>query len=162
MKYTFLLGFLFYFIPIHAQTVKRQSIGSIGSSSYSKNMIVHQSIGQVYQTNMIKSENLEVIQGFIQPVNYHLSKVQSQVIPNISVSVFPNPASNLIAFNTDDVLENVSVTLYDQTGRVVFYELINNLSSYNFNCQSLPNGMYIIDLKADSVEIKKIKLIVTK
>lgn len=57
------------------------------------------------------------------------------------LSVFPNPASSVINFNTDHA-EATKVTLYDLTGKAVANELFEDGRS-KITVSSLSNGMYL-------------------
>ena len=63
---------------------------------------------------------------------------------NTKVSLFPNPASDLLNMNASaDVGE---IMLYDETGRMVFHADGINKSSYEINISRFPKGLYFVKM----------------
>ncbi|MFD0963938.1 spondin domain-containing protein [Pseudofulvibacter geojedonensis] len=73
--------------------------------------------------------------------------------------IFPNPATNLLTI--DNLIEFEKIEMFDVTGKRVFKELLDNVSSYSFNTDRNENGVYFIKLtnKNNSSTIKKVLIL---
>jgi len=73
--------------------------------------------------------------------------------------IFPNPTTNLLTINNLNNFEKIE--MFDVTGKKVFNELIDNVSSYSFNTTSHENGLYFIKLtnKNNNSTIKKVLIL---
>jgi hypothetical protein len=67
------------------------------------------------------------------------------------VSVFPNPASSVVNFNTNSV-EAYKVTVYDITGKAVATDLFEDNKS-RLNISSLNSGMYLYTITGKSNQV---------
>jgi hypothetical protein len=71
--------------------------------------------------------------------------------PEISVSVFPNPAANLVYVKvTKANNQPVQLTLTDETGRMVFennYTSTDNFFMRSINISSLSKGLYFVSIQ---------------
>lgn len=67
-----------------------------------------------------------------------------------SILAFPNPAHNQFFINVANVKEkkNITLEIYDLTGKLVYSDKITNLSDdlIQINCQSWANGLYLVTL----------------
>lgn len=66
-------------------------------------------------------------------------------------NLFPNPAKNATSLSLDLVqIENVSITVLNTVGEIVYYESLNNLSAgnhvVNFNTENWVSGIYNINI----------------
>ena len=77
-----------------------------------------------------------------------------EIANDANVDVFPNPTSGVITLQADRELSNVTVSVYDISGKMVLngndYKSLNS-SSIELNLESLESGNYIIELRADDV-----------
>lgn len=72
-------------------------------------------------------------------------------LASANVTIYPNPATDHAVIQLAlSKADNVTLRIFDLTGRLV---LTNNLGhidagtySYNFNCQQLPKGMYLVNV----------------
>ncbi len=64
-----------------------------------------------------------------------------------SIYLFPNPASNTIFINSDEIL--LSATIYDYSGRKQFTKTLSQ-SNVNIDISRLANGVYMLKLKTSS------------
>ncbi len=73
--------------------------------------------------------------------SYKLSSPELPVITTTEISLFPNPASNMLIVKSEDV--NNMVEVFDQLGREVHIpELSRTEKSVSFNTSSLTPGIY--------------------
>jgi hypothetical protein len=82
----------------------------------------------------------------------------------LSVSIFPNPATELVAIQLGSLLtHNVEVTLLDMSGRKVATTRINKGSSIaHFDVQTLYAGTYIMRFTGENGGVFNKKLIISK
>jgi len=84
---------------------------------------------------------------------------------NSSSVVYPNPASSEVNISINlMVSENVSIKLYDITGKLLNTTLLNEkvnsgISTYKINTSELNSGLYIIKISSDSMN-NSVKVIV--
>ncbi len=67
----------------------------------------------------------------------------------VNVSIYPNPVKDLVYLRTEENLNNMQVTVFDQTGRVVRKEEVDleyGLGKLNVN--DLPSGLYSIEVRS--------------
>ena len=74
-----------------------------------------------------------------------------------SWSLYPNPSSNLV--NIEGVLDFESIKIYDIYGKLVFFQLINNINLYQIDISNFAKGFYTIQL-GNQTEIESEILIV--
>ena len=83
--------------------------------------------------------------------------IATTLAENIKVSVFPNPASNVIATQVANVNnENFTVTLLDANGKLVQTAHVYQGSSIAyFDVHALPNGAYIVSFTNGKATVSK-------
>jgi hypothetical protein len=91
------------------------------------------------------------------------TSLQEKDINSLNVTIFPNPASDLIAIQINDLVrESLNVELLDITGKVVSKIKINAGSTIAyFDLQTLYSGTYIVSISNNSSILQK-KITVTK
>jgi GH43 family beta-xylosidase len=82
----------------------------------------------------------------VEEINTDLKQTESQ-----SVNVFPNPASNLLIIDTENISNNISYRICDLAGKILLNK-DNLITSNNFeiNTTSLENGVYILKLQLNN------------
>lgn len=143
-----------------AQSVKRQSIGTIGTTYHSDKITIQQSVGHAYQTQPYYKGNSELLPGFIQPSGYALSFISSTF--DVQIGVFPNPATKSISFIADKNLENLTIAVFNQSGKLIYRDNINSLTSYTLDCSQWAGGFYLLHLKDNTGNSYQAKLIKTR
>jgi hypothetical protein len=156
--------FLTVCIPFtnQAQSVKRQCISNYGSIVASDNVTFNQTIGQPYGTSALYNDGTSVLQGFQQPVVFTLVVVESSLSKNISLSVFPNPATYTIAIKSSKVIEQSLIKAVDVNGNQVFSEAVPDLHLHHINCGSWSNGIYLLTIYDSMQHSQTLKLIISK
>ena len=87
------------------------------------------------------------------------SSISAREFENLKINVFPNPASDLIAIQINNVVdEDMQVELLDISGKLIKYANINQGSTIAyFDTQTLYNGTYLVKISSASHStIKKI------
>ncbi len=123
------------YIPVQPGMFQVRITDSIGSGNYSEGM------------------NVSVLNA-ISPV----SGLQS-------FSIYPNPATDLLEMEyTETVSRNVTVSLYDMTGRMVIQKEVPGSLGNNklaFSVQDFPAGVYTFEIR-NSMEMLRKKVVIAK
>ena len=131
----------------HAQSLERQVIGSGGTFATATWGSLSSTAGEsVINTSVTSS--LVLTQGFQQPLQTDLA-VYSVPSNNISVKVYPVPASDLINVEIDgSTMKHYTVTLFDLPGRVLHVPYQDAGSGtqikFVFDIHSLAAGAYLL------------------
>jgi hypothetical protein len=83
----------------------------------------------------------ETVSTYVSPTG-----IANKTAKEISVNIFPNPGSDLIAIQFNDIItENIGIELYDINGRLVQKTFLNQGSTIAFfDTKTLYSGDYII------------------
>lgn len=78
-----------------------------------------------------------------------------------SVSVYPNPANDIVNFQFSNTIEKRKIELYDAIGNLVLEKdaSSNNLS---LTTENLSNGIYFYSVKHNNVVLKQDKIVIIK
>jgi len=106
-------------------------------------------------------------------MNIYIAKIDTSAVNlqsikkyNIS-SIYPNPCkNNFKLFYQNDLTQNeeVIISLCDVNGTNIFSEnevLLGGINEFEYNCQSLKNGIYFLNIKNNEINIKH-KIIIIK
>lgn len=146
---------------IHAQSIKRQSISSYGSSTILENVLIGQTAGQSFNT-MVSSGGSTILQGFQQPQTFVVEEIVSPSSKNLEVSVYPNPADRMITIESKIEIEQSYIQVTDVTGKKIFSEKVPALQTHQINCLSWGSGAYYITISDSRQYSKTMKLIISK
>ncbi|MEE9361018.1 MAG: T9SS type A sorting domain-containing protein [Cellulophaga sp.] len=131
----------------------RSTVGVSGTSEKltvgGKTYVIQQSIGQSSITGTHKTNKHALRQGFIQPSVWN--KIITKNVPlNLEVTLYPNPFTNFISlvFN-EKISGNVTVALFDLTGRKVFTEVLVANQELHIKTNHLPSASYILRVAAN-------------
>ncbi len=82
---------------------------------------------------------------------------------NNRFTILPNPASGHISISCYQSLNSdISITVYDVTGRAVFTDKANLLNTYSINTFSWINGLYLVAIQDNEGTIQKEKVVIQK
>lgn len=153
---------IFYFCTFNcdAQSIRRQSIASAGSSSLIDGISIQQTIGQSYFTSAYYDNESGLRPGFQQFSFLRVTPLNS--FANLNLKVYPNPATNYIIIESEDVINNVSVQVNDLSGKRVINEKMAQLKTITIDCTTWSNGCYFIALYDENNNRYSSKLIITK
>lgn len=73
------------------------------------------------------------------------------MIENVSISIFPNPCSELLTINTKE-LSNVELKIYNLSGELILQERLKTQNKIDVS--SLSPGIFVISLKSDQGILK--------
>jgi hypothetical protein len=95
--------------------------------------------------------------------NTNPASFEEQVSPSISFSVFPNPASEYVSIKLNGAThKTVQLTLIDLTGKHIQQQSIaasNQSVTAKFMLTHLESGMYFIQVSAQGMDVRTIKVI---
>ncbi len=74
------------------------------------------------------------------------------------VSLFPNPATDIINVRMKDDITNGEITIYDINGKLIMLQKISG--STTLDVSSFSSGIYMVQLRADNLTSQIEKLIV--
>jgi hypothetical protein len=76
----------------------------------------------------------------------------------LQVSLFPNPATDIINVRMNDDIINGEITIYDINGKLIMFQKISG--STTLDVSSFSSGIYMVQLRADNLTSQIEKLIV--
>ncbi|MEE9438201.1 MAG: SdrD B-like domain-containing protein [Saprospiraceae bacterium] len=77
---------------------------------------------------------------------------------NISLEVFPNPTTHYINVNIKGILENAQVTIFDNSYKIVFNDLMSNVN--RIDVSSYPPGFYIVKVGNNNRQLTRKILVI--
>jgi hypothetical protein len=77
---------------------------------------------------------------------------------NLAFIVSPNPSNGFITIKTEALVENISLTINDLIGKILYKKEFNNLVNEQIDLSTLKNGIYFINISDSKglIETKKI------
>lgn len=99
--------------------------------------------------------------GIFKTINGGQTTGLSELHNNFSISIFPNPFSTQTTLQTDNLLKNATLTVYNLYGQTV--KQIKNISgqTVTLSRDNLASGLYFVRLKQDNKVIAADKLVIT-
>lgn len=149
MKYLLILvSSAFYGQGLHHQMVSAQG----STKKMQDGTVVMQTIGQASTTGTA-SVDYVVQQGFQQ--SYWGRYIASNTRNLIKVTTYPNPFIQTVNFEfSEDVSEELQVTIFDITGRLIFAQnKKNNSSLFSILLPDLTSGEYLVRLNTSTFSL---------
>jgi len=155
-------GFIYIFISSQseAQSIKRQSIASNGSSASINGITFQQTTGQSYSTVGYHGKEMSLRPGFLQLSNFSLESSNSTF--HLNLSVYPNPAVYAVLIKSPEGIKNALIRVNDLNGRQLVYEKVAELETFTINCETWPDGCYFISISDNQNNTYFSKLVITK
>lgn len=152
-----IISFALLFLDVTANSqplLLRSTLGTGGASitiSTGGNKISFpQSIGQYGVTGSFSMKNLEIRQGFIQPVL--IVKSFNETVNNNFI-VYPNPFSSVIFVKVNkEVTGNIELKIMDLAGKPVHIETITAETIIQVNLSSLKRGLYVLSIRGKNIQ----------
>jgi len=138
-----------------APLLLRSALGAGGASiSVSANgdkISLPQSIGQYGVTGVFKKKDLELRQGFIQPVLIIKPSLNAE---KKKINIYPNPFTSVVFVKMNkEVTGNVELKISDLAGRLVYTGRIRVEEINQINLSSLYRGIYILTIRNNKIQI---------
>jgi hypothetical protein len=146
MRYCLLL-LLFHSITGIAQQntirIKRETIGSCGTSSFTSSLKVHSTVGQAsIVSNETESDYLQLSQGFQKAAS------NKWKLDDWSITVFPNPNSGVFGFTTTLPASQVfDFEIMDARGRIIYRNKGTGDSTINVELKTVLDGYYFLNVR---------------
>jgi len=161
MKRNFLINLMMLIaISVGAQQVKQEVIASAGGYNVASGNTISISwtLGEtIVPTFTSQDGSLIITHGFQQKMI--LTAVEEHILNPVTVSVFPNPASEVVNIKFDTPTDAViTLFLLNSTGNVLKTEQIQPATiNKDINLQDLPSGIYYLRLvKGKLVNVYKV------
>ena len=71
------------------------------------------------------------------------------------LSVYPNPATDLLNLQINQTYEKGEYRLYDQTGKLVLSNQLTGVQEQQIQVMNLARGSYFLEIKVDETQISK-------
>ena len=129
----------------NAQTLRNESLSSIGTSKIANGILIHQSIGQLSVIGSFKNSKITGNQGFLRGIFYGFPIDEKP----FTVLTFPNSFSEKITFRFFPALTEVaSFTIFDMFGKQVFNDDLKPINNeVLINLDFLSNAVYLVIIK---------------
>ncbi|WKK77907.1 T9SS type A sorting domain-containing protein [Marivirga salinae] len=157
IRYLSLLFFMTFLLSnlLLGQSLKRQSIGSLGSSNFSKgDLYIHLTVGQTYQSN---SSDGAIRVGFEQKLEKE-KELKKSSTEKVSISAYPNPAISELNIDLVNTINEGQLKIFDINGRLVYEKKISQVQYLRLNITSLNPGLYqanIIPIEGNTSYVTK-------
>jgi hypothetical protein len=145
------------FVTCCQRLLAQEVIATAGSTLSNSNGSISFTIGESVANTLTKGDKT-ITQGF-QQANISVSMVNELKDLFFNISVFPNPASNvlILKISKDDVT-GIQYLLYDILGKLLLQKkLESNETSVPVN--QLAKGLYILKVQEGMKELKTFKII---
>jgi hypothetical protein len=107
--------------------------------------------------NMITQLNTTVKRDIKNVRYYEQTHQNPQCQPNVvlglkenestlKANVYPNPSRNILTVDLNQNAEGARIQLFDMTGRVIKFEIINEGYRANLNISDISNGVYLLEV----------------
>lgn len=148
MRYCLLLLLFHSIIGIAQQNtvrIKRETIGSCGTSSFTSSLKVHSTVGQAsIVSNETESNYLQLSQGFQKATS---NKWDSN---DWSISVFPNPNSGVFSFTTTlPASHSFDFEIMDARGRIIYRNKGTGNSTIEVDLKTVLDGYYFLNVQTN-------------
>lgn len=151
--------FIFLGIGAQAQVFERQSVSSGGTIFMNEDGIaISQTVGQPYATASYYGNDFTIHPGFQQPISVELSAAA----PDNALRAFPVPANDHINISMQNALSYAIVEVHDFSGKLVFSQVMNNLTTYTINLQGLADGFYALAVTDEFNNMYSSKFIISR
>ena len=132
---------VFFFMEMYSQSLHHSSLGASGCVKKLNKVIVSQSIGQQSVSGVYKTHKLSIQQGFQQSLNEFIE------IDNISISLYPNPTSDIVYFSFNQHIKiPFKLEICDVMGKIIsvidFEPSDKNI--YSMSIKEMANSVYLI------------------
>ena len=149
----------------NAQELKRQTIGSYGGGSLDGGLYVNQTVGQPFFTSTFSDgRQLSVHPGFQQSETFRVEWIgddEAHIDP-IAMYVYPNPASQVLNLEVEEIIERVEIQVREVNGRIVWEEQFDDFQKQTIYCDDWSDGMYFITVSESEKRKTTIKLIINQ
>ncbi|OFY86388.1 MAG: hypothetical protein A3F72_11350 [Bacteroidetes bacterium RIFCSPLOWO2_12_FULL_35_15] len=149
-------GFTFNFSV--AQTTSPSIISSSGTNFSNGTSQLDFTLGET-TTSTVTDGTTILSQGFHQP-NLLITSINSET--NYNITVFPNPATDVLQVQFDKLNQFVTIELYSGEGKLLRSQQVSTGINYQLNMSSYASGTYLLTVKDEASKMKTFQIIKTK
>ena len=153
----FFVGLVFSGTLAMSQSIPSQLLSSGGEIFKNTSYQLEWSLGEL-QTETLTAGNSMMTQGFHQS-NYQVSAVEKFSDSPFEITVFPNPATDIINLKIDSkYIKNPGYTLTDVSGSVLQMKTIEG-NQQQINLSGLVTGTYFLNVHTEKQVLQIFKII---
>lgn len=154
-KSTFFILAYLVILSANAQSIGPSLLTAAGESFQSENIHLDWSLGEV-MVESFSTAGTTLTQGFHQAEIDLVTGFEDQLI---SISIYPNPASESVSLKTDyHKYPELRTTIHDLSGKTVLESTINGTRNL-IDISTLKEGVYYIKIYGNGAILKSSKLI---
>lgn len=162
-RWPWVFNALFLIVATHIDIIAQSTVSTSGGNGTSSEGSVAYTIGQVAYTNL-SAENGSINLGVQQP-NLFLTVGMEEVDITLSATLYPNPTNTSTALKLESQNELISggelaYALFDLNGKLLQQQDIKTVLT-SIPMDHLTNGVYIIQVTRNKVEVKSFKVFKT-
>ena len=156
MRHIILLAILSMVNISYSQDLDHFVIGTDGGYAGNNQFSISYTIGEIVtELGNDPVNNIDLTQGF-QQAYISIVSIEDH-IPDIDISVFPNPAVNYLNVNISDLSKVKTYALFDMSGKLLKQqEIISNQLEISFS--NFSSGNYLLIFKNDQKKLKTLKV----
>ena len=156
MRHIILLAILSMVNISYSQDLDHFVIGTDGGYAGNNQFSISYTIGEIVtELGNDPVNNIDLTQGF-QQAYISIVSIEDH-IPDIDISVFPNPAVNYLNVNISDLSKVKTYALFDMSGKLLKQqEIISNQFEISFS--NFSSGNYLLIFKNEQQKLKTIKV----
>jgi hypothetical protein len=148
MRYCLLLLLFHSIIGIAQQNtirIKRETIGSCGTSSFTSSLKVLSTVGQAsIVSNETESDYLQLSQGFQKATSTKWK------LDDWSITVFPNPNAGVFSFTTTlPASHSFDFKIMDARGRIIYRNKGTGDSTIEVDLKTVLDGYYFLNVQTN-------------
>jgi hypothetical protein len=131
--------------------------GAVDAIDTNQDIVLSTSIGQVFYSENV-ANNISEIQGVQHALRFETLSIDTATKENLSISIYPNPATTHFKLRFSKWTENLSYAVSDINGkRLNGGKILSNDAA--MPVQNLASGIYLVSITSPEGLIKTIKLI---
>ena len=156
MRTIFLIANILFAFSFYSQNLDHFVIGTDGGYAGNNQFSLSYTIGEIVtELGNDPVNNIDLTQGF-QQAYISIVSIEDH-IPDIDISVFPNPAVNYLNVNISDLSKVKTYALFDMSGKLLRQqEIISDQFEISFS--NLSFGNYLLIFKNDQQKLKTLKV----
>ena len=131
---------------LKSQTIQRQCIVSYAPTAESG--FIQQTAGQSFSTLCYAESQITVRPGFQQSLFFaEVAPEIKQSLQLATLKAYPNPANYMLNIGCNQEINNASIFIYNNSGKLIYNDEINGTKEYQMDCSTWENGLYLVYLQ---------------
>lgn len=117
-------------------------------------------LGVVFIQNETTKEVVQSEWTVNNPWDYYAS-VNEQKIEALNITMYPNPAANMVTINTEKISANTTIKVIDLAGKTAIETKVEPGIETAIDCSTLSNGIYMVQFETNGMVATQ-KLVINK